>query len=394
MGLASNWTQAEKDQLAEEWGTYSTGTIAKHLNRSEEGIVIMARKLNLGAHLDNSTMVSLSALFNELGWNGSYTERYKRLKAAGLKIHMQRVRECSFRMVDIDEFWEFAEKNKFLFDFSRLEENALGVEPDWVKFKRAEDYKRTQTVRPHNTPWTESEDSQLLSLLRAYRYTYPEIAAKLHRTEGAIQRRVIDLGIKDRPLKADNHTLWTEEQFQILGRMIKAGSSYESMSRVIGKSAKAIRGKVYTMYLTENLDKVSRIMGDGQWGDNRPDRTLSQYKLMTIEEKEKTKEALSCLAGLLASQVRKHFNDQDNWQRNLCRHWDEVKGCTMGGVNCDDCDDFIRIRPQYCVRCGATFYERQENRVCERCRTQRKKSAARKYMQLKNIQARRKNNGI
>lgn len=385
MSRGKTWTQMHLELLAEQWGMYSIPTIAKNLNRSEAAIMIKAHKLNLGAHLANSTMISLNTLLAELGWTGCYTERTKRLKAAGLKIHKQRVRECSFLMVDLDEFWEFADKNRYLFDFSRLEENALGAEPEWVKAKRTEDYKRTLIVKPHNTPWTESEDSRLVSLVQKYQYTYAEIAAKLHRSEGAIQRRLCDLGIKDRPLKADNHTLWTEEQFQTLGRMIKDGSSYENMSLVIGKSSKSIRGKVYTMYLTENLNKARKIMGDGQWGDNRPDRTLKQRNLMTIEEKEQVKETLSRLAGVLASQVRKHFEDQDNWQRNICQHWDKVKGCTVGGLNCDDCHDFLRIRPQYCVRCGATFFERHENRMCERCRQQRKKAAARKYMRIKKL---------
>lgn len=387
MGQARKWTKAEKDRLAEEWGTFSVGTIAEHLNRSENGIIVMAQRLGLGAHISNSALITFNTLLHELGISGngkssSYSWALQKYKEAGLKIHTHRVKRNSFRMVDIDEFWEFAEKNRHLFDFSRLEENALGAEPAWVKVKRAEDFKRTFKVKPHNTPWTEAEDRELLRLLRTYQYTYPEIAAKLHRSEGGVARRVNDLGVKERPLKADNHTLWTDEQLQTLTHMMKAGANYETMSGAIGKSTKAIRGKVFTVYLTENLDKACRLMGDGEFGDNRPERKLSQRLLMTVEEKAEVKESMSQLVGLLTYQLRKHFDDQDNWQRNLCQHWDKVKGCTAGGVDCDDCADFLRIRPQYCGRCGATFYESKENRICERCRIARKKSAARKYMRM------------
>lgn len=343
----------------------------------------MAHRMGLGAHLASSDLVSFNELIKTLGLsnNGSnYSWSLKTLKSAGLTIHTHRVRECSFCMVDIEEFWTFAEKNRHLFDFSRLEENALGAEPAWVKVKRAEDYKRTRMVKPHNAKWTEAEDKELLRLLRMYRYTYPEIAARLFRSEGAIQRRVLDLGIKERPLKADNHVKWTPEQYDRLESMIKDGANYETMSRTLGKSAKAIRAKVFTVYLTEDLDKVCRMMGDGSFGDNRPERKLSQRLLMTVEEKAEVKESMSKLVGLLTYKIRQHFDNQDNWQRNLCQHWDKVKGCTAGGVDCDDCADFLRIRPQYCGRCGATFYERQETRICERCRTARKKSAARKYL--------------
>lgn len=382
MGQARNWTQEELKQLAEEWGTYSIPTLAKRLNRSENGIIIMAQRLNLGAHLESGTMISYNAFLKALGWAESYTEKRKKLMAAGMKFHKQRVRNCSFYMVDINEFWEFAEKNKHLFDFSNFEVNALGKEPEWAKVKRTADWKQSQRVKPHNTKWTESEDKELVRLVKAFRYTFSEIATRLHRTEGAIQRRLTDLGVKERPIKADNHVRWTDEELQTVGRMIKDGETYESMSQAVGKSAKAIRGRVYNMYLTENLSKVSKMIGDGEWGDNRPERVLSQRLLMTIEEKQETKAAVGQLAGLFTYRLRKHFDDQDNWQRNLCMNWDKIKGCTVGGTNCDDCTEFRRIRPQYCVRCGATFYERQENLRCERCRTERKKSAARKFMRL------------
>ena len=376
------WTKEEERLLSEEWGMYSADTIAKHLGRSRNAIIVRVARLGLGAHLENSSLFSFNILLKELGYSGGYEERLKRFEAAGLKIHMQRVKDCSFRMVDIDEFWEFAEKNKHLIDFSRLEECALGAEPAWVKAKRSEDFKRKCMVKPHNEKWSEAEDKELLRLLRMYRYTYPEIADRLHRSEGAIQRRVNDLGIKERPIKADNHNLWTEEQLQTLCRMIKAGSNYESMSRAIGKSSKAIRGKVFTVYLTENLAKVSKLLGDGEWGDNRPERRIGQKQLMSVEEKTEVKEKMSKLASLLTYQIRKHFDDQDNWQRNLCQHWDKVKGCTAGETDCDSCSSFQRLRPQYCVRCGATFYERQQNRICERCRIQRKKQGYRKYLRM------------
>ncbi len=380
--MLRRWTQAEEQQLAEEWGTYSIDTIANRLGRSRNAVIVRVARLGLGAHLDNSAMLSFNVLLKELGYSGGYGDRLKKFTKAGLKIHTQRVKDCSFRMVDIDEFWEFAEQNKQLIDFSRLEKNALGAEPDWVKVKRVQDFKRNCAVKPHNAKWTEAEDKELLRLLRTYRYTYPEIANRLQRSEGAIQRRVNDLGIKERPLKADNHTLWTDEEIFTLCQMIKQGSNYESISRVIGKSTKAIRGKVYTVYLTENLNKVSKMLGTGEWGNNRPERRIGQKLLMTVEEKAAVKEEMSKLTSLLTYQIRKQFDNQDNWQRNLCQNWDNVRGCVAGETNCDACSSFQRIKPQYCVRCGATFYERQPNRICEKCRIQRKKQGYRKYIRL------------
>ena len=380
MGQDRNWTQAEYEQLAEEWGLYSIGAIARHLRRSENAIKIKAVKLGLGRHTESSGRISYNQFFKALGLTGSYSYKLKTYTDNGLKIHNHKVHNCSVRMVDIDEFWEWAEKNKTLIDFARVEPNIFGKEPDWVKIKRAEDFKRQFAIKPNNTPWSEAEDKELLRLLREYKYTWPELSERLHRTEGAIQRRVTDLHIKERPIKADNHTKWTESELLTVCDMIKSGSNYENISRTIGKSVKAIRGRVYTEYLTENLNKVRQIIGSGNWSDNRPPRTLKQKQYMSSSEKEQTKAEASKLVGLLTYRIKKHFEDQDNWQRLLCQNWDKVKGCTVGGVNCDDCEKFERIRPQYCVMCGATFFERTENKRCERCRTQRKKAAARKHL--------------
>ena len=77
----------------------------------------------------------------------------------------------------------------------------------------------------------------------------------VHRSAGAIQRRCTDLGLKNRPVKADNHgsaAVWTQEDFDKLADGIRRGDSYTLIGKALGKSEKAIRGKVYFVYLTES----------------------------------------------------------------------------------------------------------------------------------------------
>ena len=384
MGQARNWSKKEYEQLAEEWGHYSIPTIAERLGRSVNGVHIKASQLGLGAHLENSQYVSLNVLMKTLGINGGYSYTVQRFINAGFPIRFHKVKNNSFKVVDVDEFWAWLEQNKQMIDLSRMEEGALGKEPEWARTKRLEDYNRAVRIKPHNTPWTPAEDKELLRLLKSFRYTYMEISQLLHRSEGAIQRRVCDLNIKERPLKADNHTQWTEKELCLLCEMIKNGSNYENMSLALGKSAKAIRGKVYSTYLTENLSAVAQMIGDGVWGNGRPERKLSQRNLMTLDEKTELKESMSRLAGLIAYSARAHFDYQDNWQRSLCKNWHETKGCLAGETNCDECSSFVRIRPQYCARCGITFYEREDNRMCENCRLARRKLGYRKYIRKQN----------
>lgn len=48
---------------------------------------------------------------------------------------------------------------------------------------------------------TEAEDDKLRYLLEKNRYTYSELAQELRHSEGAIKRRILDLGIVTRPVR-------------------------------------------------------------------------------------------------------------------------------------------------------------------------------------------------
>lgn len=96
---------------------------------------------------------------------------------------------------------QWTEKNKSLLDFSRFEKYALGAEPDWVDMKRKADYKKLQLHGQHNAAWTKAEDDKLRYLLEKNRYTYSELAQELRHSEGAIKRRILDLGIETRPVR-------------------------------------------------------------------------------------------------------------------------------------------------------------------------------------------------
>lgn len=97
---------------------------------------------------------------------------------------------------------------------------------------------------------------------------------------------------------------------------------------------------------------------------------------------------LSMLAGEIKCVAKENSNVEseyaDFWQKEYCTHWDSVKGCTANEKDCDSCTSFNRIEPQFCKRCGITFYERKSNDICKDCRTARIKQAQRKYAILNN----------
>ena len=82
---------------------------------------------------------------------GSYTSN--RLIREGLPVKWHIVKNNRFRVIDIDDFWKWAEKNKSILDFSRFEKYGLGAEPEWVDIKRKADFEKLQKHGEHNTAY-------------------------------------------------------------------------------------------------------------------------------------------------------------------------------------------------------------------------------------------------
>lgn len=377
MGQARNWTREEDAYLKDNWGSLSVKSIAKKLRRTENAIMVRKHRLGLGAFLESGDYITWNQLNIALGIGtiSSY-QMISWVENRGFPLHRKRVNNNTYRIVYLDEWWKWAEKNKDLLDFSRFEENMLGEEPQWVKLKRKHDVEMKQKYI--STPWTKAEDSKLIRLVKKQQYTYAELSGMLRRTNGAIQRRLCELGVADRPLKADNHVRWTEEDFLQLGYLINLGYGYDLMAEELGKSSKAIRGRVYSMYLTENLDKVRVIMDGGEFGSNRPERKIKQWNVMNTEERIEAKESLSQFTAVLQHRFRQQVNETE-WgeffQKDMCQNFCSECFKTAG---CDECSSFKKIEPQNCKMCGKTFFERKENLYCASCRDMRKKQWLRK----------------
>ncbi|MCL2563579.1 MAG: hypothetical protein FWE08_06050 [Oscillospiraceae bacterium] len=372
------WLPEEEEYLAEHWGYSPVPSLSKALGRSKNAIMCRVHKLGLPPFLESGDYITLNQL--TIAVTGSSTNySYKMeswVKKRGLPVHNKRKNRSTWRVVYLNEFWKWAEKNRSFIDFSKMEPLALGEEPAWVSEQRSKDFRAFAVQR--KDPWTTEDDDKLKSLLKMHRYGYAELSKMLRRSAGAIQRRTADLGLRERPVKADNRSHeWTDKCYRILADGIRAGDSYTLIGEAVGRSGKAVRGKVYYEYLTENADKVRAMLGSGEWGAGAPDPTVKQAVVLSKTRTATLKE-LSQLAGILAYR-RNELGYEPYWQRHMCVKWHDIKGCTAGCDNCDTCTEFERIRPQYCARCGITFYERQKATFCAPCRTARRKSHQRKY---------------
>lgn len=370
------WTKDEEAYLSDNWGHIPLPNLCKQLKRSKKAILVRVQRLGLPPFLESGEYITLNQLITAVtGSMKSYSYKIKSwVENRGLPVHNKRNNQCTWRVIYIDEFWKWAEKNRSFIDFSKMEPLILGKEPEWVEAQRRQDSISNANYR--KDPWTPQEDARLKDYLKQFKYGYAELSKMLGRSAGAIQRRICDLGLKERPLKADNHASWEEKHFQILADMIRAGYSYGAIGEALGKSEKAIRGRVFDFYRTENADKVRTMLGNGPWGTGKPELTVFDTR-----RRAPVKQDLTRFVELLLIR-RNQLGYEPYWQRFMCMNWDDIKGCKACQTNCDDCTEFIRIKPQYCVRCGGTFYKRTISKICDSCAEARKKQYQRKWSAL------------
>lgn len=356
MSGGRKWTSEEENKLRDLWGRVSIDGIAKHLGRTRNAVIVRVNRLGLPPFLESGEYVTMQQLAIAIGYSASgSTYRLKSwIEERGFPVQIKkRSSKARIRVVYLEEFWAWAEKNRSFIDFGRMEPLALGAEPPWVKEQRRIDYRSNALQR--KDPWTEQEDARLKMLLGMQKYGYAELSDMLKRSNGAIKRRIRDLGLKDKPIRAPNTGLsatWKQEHFQILADGLRNGVSYTILAKRLGKSEKAIRGKIYQVYLTEDADKCRAMLGDGEWGDGAP-IPLVRQAIYVSRYRTDAKAELERLAGLLLfrlRQIRKEESKDDYWQKEVCQHWSLFKGCAMGETDCDACPHFQRIQPQQCCR--------------------------------------------
>ena len=253
------WREEEIRYLEDNYGTLSIKTLAKNLCRTENSIIVRRTRLSLGAFLDNGYYISYSQLLVAMFGLDSAESAYRVNKSwTDFPVKYKRVNNCRFKVVYLEDFWEWGKENKRKIDFSKMEENILGEEPEWAKKKRKIDFE----CRMKTSPWTKAEDSKLEKMLNDHKYTYTDLSAELNRTEGAVRRRIWDLALDIRPVRA-KHRKWTPEEEAILVFMYDEGWSLEKIGQKLGRTGQSVRGKIELLNNPyKNLRKNRGVAGN------------------------------------------------------------------------------------------------------------------------------------
>ena len=233
-----NWTKEDLNYLGSSWGNFSIPSIAKNLNRSIEAIKLKAHRTGLTRFIHFGEYITLNQLMLIITKTSNHSA-YSGKKYKTLPIVNKKVCKKSFKVIYMKDFWDWLKNNIHKIDLSKTEKFDLGLEPEWVEEKRKADKLFNQYKK---TPWTKTEDERLFALLSEFKYGIREISIKLKRTEGAIQRRVHDLKTPMRPLRADNHTPWTESELKITQKLYCKGYKPIIIAEHFNRSAKAIYG--------------------------------------------------------------------------------------------------------------------------------------------------------
>lgn len=239
--IKTQWTKEEELYLAEKWGELSVEKIALNLKRSITAVLLKKNRLKLGKFLENGNYITFNQLSNIIRGNGNYYGDCKRIIKAGFPLIKKRIHKKNFKVIKLENFFKWFEKNKHLIDISRTEKGDFGLEPEWVEEKRKAD-KRYQEYNKRK--WSETDDKKLINLLNEFKYGYRYISIQLKRTEGAIKRRMLDLKIKARPIKKDNHNLWSYKEKEIVKTMYNKGYKAVIIAEYVERSASAINALI------------------------------------------------------------------------------------------------------------------------------------------------------
>ena len=230
--LNNHWSDEQEKELKELWGTVSVNTLAKRFNRTINAVEQKAYRMNLGKFFEaNGEYLKISDVSREL----NVDEKRVRSKwpEMGLKTYKIKIKNQHYITgITIEDLFLFLENHQDEFDARYIEENAFGIDPDWLKIKRKKDFLNPPPTR---RKWTTEEDTILRWLLSKGK-KYAEIGKKLNRSVQSVSSRVQALGLSF-------SNIWTEEELAILKNNYNSDvcASPEKMAEYLGKSVSSVR---------------------------------------------------------------------------------------------------------------------------------------------------------
>ena len=239
------WTKEEEKTLAELWGTKSIEKIAKKMKRSVFSLKVKAGRMGLGPMIQNNyEFITVSDICELL--------QVKRDRVMTTWVHLglnlqkhQVTKNRTYYVITLEDLKHFLENNQNEWDSRILEENILGIEPEWLKEKRRKDIRENPTGY---RKWTEDEIKQAESLLKMGK-SYLEIAKKIKRSELAVAYLLRGMGY--------SYSLpqyWKGKEVKYLRENYNE-MTYLEIAKHLNRTPKAVAAKVEELGFQKKLVK-------------------------------------------------------------------------------------------------------------------------------------------
>ena len=226
------WTEEEIDILHTYYGAKSLKKLSELLGRSEGAVLNKRNKMKLGPSYYHNEFLTIKDL------ERSFKVSSKKIKQIWISEHGLNVnervliREKRYSRVRLDVFWRWANNNKEIIDFSKLEKGALGKEPKWVEEKRLKDSKNN--TRKYKKHYSTEEDN----IIRMYHNhkSYREIADILQRSKKSVESRARRLNLKYKQVIIP----WSQLEINMLISLTNEGYNCNQIGNELGRSRTSV----------------------------------------------------------------------------------------------------------------------------------------------------------
>lgn len=225
------WTKEDIEYLEENFGLKSIKALARKLNRSEDAVIIKAKRIGLGGITSTTNYINASQLADAIGADRKTVCRWineKELKAKKTVL----AKERTYWRITLKNFWDWAKEHQDCIKWSRFELNSLGKEPSWVEAARKKDLEKPKR---QDYKWTKEQDKMLKMYWNAEKKV-KEIAEIMNRSVDAVSRRAARIGLSRRNIELP----WTNIEDEMLIDMKLKGMRDVDIAEELGRSHPSI----------------------------------------------------------------------------------------------------------------------------------------------------------
>lgn len=173
--MRRDWTQKEEQYMRKHYVRQTIKKTAEALNRTEFSVKRKAAKMKLNHYTDHLSAKTLAICFSSdvdvvLRWIKKFDLPARKVNA-GTQIRY---------LIDTENFWGWAEKNKDIINWTKYEKGSLLPEPEWIK-EEINNFKCPN----HRNKFTHQEKERIKLLMRRG-WSYKRIAEDMGRTYDSI----------------------------------------------------------------------------------------------------------------------------------------------------------------------------------------------------------------